>query len=103
MTALLVFAAVVAGLIWLSVWAIRTSNARQRVIDAQWAQARAAYLRRRAEFLAGASPIEAQAFLMDEQTNALIEAQRRHAAALGLMIWLNGSNSPLGSHHCDGY
>ena len=95
--ALLVF--VVAGLVWLLIWAIRTSRACQREIQAEQARARDAYLRRRAEFLATASLVEAQGFLIQEQTDALIEAQRRNAVELGLMIWLYGSNSPFGNHH----
>ncbi len=94
--------AVVAGLVWLSIWAIRASNARQRALQAERARARVAYIRQRAEFLANTDPVEAHAFLIQEQTNALIEAQRRNATALGLMIWLNGSHSPFSNHHHHG-
>ncbi|MDC3402442.1 hypothetical protein OAX95_00730 [bacterium] len=98
-----VVVAVLVGLIWLLVWAMRKSYKHQRAIQAERARAHAAYMRQRAEFLANASPIEAQAFLIQEQTNALIETQRRNAVALGLMIWLNGSLSPFDNHRHDGY
>jgi len=102
MTAVIVIALVV-GVTWLLIWTIRRSYARQRAIQADQASAHAAYMHQRAEFLATAGPIEAQAFLIQEQTQALIEAQRRNAVALGLMVWLNGSQSPFGNRHHDGY
>ncbi|CAE7842405.1 unnamed protein product, partial [Symbiodinium sp. KB8] len=97
MTALLVVS-VIAGFGWLLVWSIRRSLARAKAVEIERARAHASYLRQRAELLANASPVDAHAFLMAEQTNALIDAQRRNAAALGLMIWLNGSNNPFETH-----
>jgi len=94
MTSLLVLSTI-AGLGWLLVRSIRRSQARAKAAEIERARTHATYLRQRAEFLANASPVEAHAFLMAEQTNALIEAQQRNAAALGLLIWLNGSNNPL--------
>jgi hypothetical protein len=88
----------VAGLVWFMVWAVR----RSRAIQVERSRARIEYLRRRAEFLATASPVEAQAFLIEEQTNALIEAQARNTNVLAMMLWLNGSNSPFGRHGRDG-
>ena len=89
----------IAGLVSLTVWAVR----RQRAIQAERSRARIDYLRRRAEFLASASPVEAQAFLIEEQTDALIDAQARNTNVMAMMIWLNGPNSPFGRHGHDGF
>lgn len=97
MTALVV-TAVVVGLVWLLVVAGRKSAARARAAEVERVARQRAYLQRRAEYLAQASPVEVQNFLVREQTEALIEAQRRNAAMLGLMIWANGSHSPFGHH-----
>ena len=94
---------ILAGTVWLSIWAVRKSYERQRLRQAEQARAHNAYMQRRSEFLAHASPIEAQAFLIQEQTQALIETQRRNAVALGLMIWLNGPLSPFDNHHHNGH
>lgn len=92
---LLIFGATVCSL----VWALRQAAARRQALEAERARAHAEYVRQRAEFLTTASPMEVQAFLIQEQTNALIEAQRRNARALGLAIWLNGPHIPFGDHH----
>jgi hypothetical protein len=97
MTAVIVIT-FVAGSVLLTVWAVR----HQRAIQAERSRAHVDYLRGRAEFLATASPVEAQAFLIEEQTNALIEAQARNTNVLAMMLWLNGSNSPFGRHGRDG-
>lgn len=97
MTALVV-TAVVLGLVWLLVVAGRRSAERARAAEAERVARQRAYLQRRADFLAQASSVEVQDFLAREQTEALIDAQRRNAALLGLMIWANGSHSPFGHH-----
>lgn len=90
-----IFLLVVAGAIWGVVeLSRRTAQAERERLEAQ-ARARAEYRRRRAEFLANASPIEAQAFLIKEQTEAIVAAQRHAASVQALSLWLNGTNNPF--------
>ncbi len=96
MTAALIIV-VLAGVVWLSIRGVRKSSDRQRRVRTEQARANTAYMHQRAEFLATASPVEAQEFLIQEQTHALIEAQRRNTVALGLMVLLAGSQSPVGN------
>ena len=58
-------------------------------------RAHADYRRWRFEFLANADPMEAQNFLIEEQTNALIKAQSDNTALLGAPNYLSGTS--LGS------
>jgi hypothetical protein len=101
MTALVV-TAVVVGLVWVLVIAVRASAERARAAEAEREARHRAYLQRRAAFLAQASPLEVQDLLVREQTEALIAAQRRNAALLGLMIWANGTHSPFGQRSDSG-